>query len=67
MKKKTKKTLKCVLIITTIVLASYGTVKLYDFISQDLTNKIKKGVTQGILSTLNPLNWPGKIFGSKNK
>lgn len=62
-----KKILIALSIIITIILLSYGAVKLYNYVIQDATQKIRKGVAEGVGEGIggaaNPLSWPGKIFG----
>jgi hypothetical protein len=63
-----KRTLIALAIIITIILLSYGAVKLYNYVIQDATQKIKKGVAEGVgegVGGANPLSWPGKLFGGK--
>ena len=58
-----KKIIKFLIILTILAAASYGAYRLYHFVIEDATRRIKKGVSKGIVQSLNPLNWPKKIFG----
>jgi hypothetical protein len=66
MKKALKRFLITIFVIATLILAGYGAVKLYNFVIEDATKKIKKGVADGVGGALNPLSWPGRLFGHKS-
>jgi hypothetical protein len=62
-----KKTLITLSVIAFIASLGYGGYRLYDYAVKEAIARIKKSVRaqvrSGILSTINPLTWPGKIFG----
>ncbi len=62
------KYLKWILIIffvlTGVVITGYGAYRIYDYLIEDATKRIKKGISEGIGEgvggAINPLNWLGK-------
>ena len=52
-----------------IILLSYGAYKLYNYVIEDATKRIKQSVSEGVKEGLgkavNPLKWPKGIFGGK--
>lgn len=65
MNKIFKKKLIVVFVISSALLLGYGGYKLYNYVVEDITRRVKLGVSKGIVDALNPLKWPGKIFGGK--
>lgn len=66
-----KKIVIGLIIIATTLLIAYGGYRLYNYAIENAIERIKKGVTTGIrkkvTSAINPLTWPGKIFGHHKK
>ena len=62
MKKSSKKWLKRFIIIMTLLFASYGGYKLYDYALEEITERVKQGVSKGIRETINPISWIKKLF-----
>ena len=62
MKKFVKKLIKWLFIIILLILTAYGVIRLYNYVVKDITARIKKGVSEGVSETVNPLKWPKKIF-----
>jgi hypothetical protein len=65
MNKIVRKKIIAILVLISVLLAGYGSFRLYNYIVADITRRVKEGVSKGIVDTLNPLKWPGKIFGRK--
>ncbi|MBX9831166.1 hypothetical protein K2X40_04380 [Candidatus Babeliales bacterium] len=57
------KLFRAILVLALLLGAGYGAIKLYNFVIDDATRKIQKGVAKGIGNAINPLNLPGKLFG----
>lgn len=41
--------------------------RIYNAAVEDATRRIRQEVSKSIVDTVNPLKWPGKIFGRKSK
>ncbi len=69
MDKNMKKLITAFVIVVFITIAAYIGYQVYNYAVEQATARIKKGVeegiSQGIGDTINPLTWPGKIFGPK--
>lgn len=66
MKTQLKKIAYGVVLIASICVISYGAYVLYDVVMLDVAERIKTAVTEGIqeglLNTVNPLNWPQALI-----
>ena len=62
-----KKLIVFVLVIAVLAAAGYGAFRLYNYVVQDVTSRVKKGVSEGvsggIVDAVNPLKWPKKLLG----
>lgn len=58
-------------IFITLGLIGYGGYRLYNYAIEVAIMRIRKGVTKGIMKgageVINPLKWPGLLFGKKHK
>jgi hypothetical protein len=63
---KKKKKMKFFWIVITTLIVGYGVYCLYDYAVKDAIRRIKaevsKSVKRSMLSAINPLSWPGKLF-----
>ena len=54
-----------------LALIGFGGYKLYNYAVEKAIEKIRANVAAevkaGIIDTINPITWPGKIFGRKRK
>jgi hypothetical protein len=48
-------------------LIGYIGYRVYDAAVENLTKRIRQEVSNEVVDTINPLKWPGKIFGHKHK
>jgi hypothetical protein len=67
MNKWVKRLIIILISLAALLLIGYGGYKLYNYALDVATKRIRKsvakGVTQGVGDSINPLKWPGKIFG----
>lgn len=66
MKKSVKIKLIIAILIGSIALG-YGGYKLYNHLVDEITQRVRKSASKGVIDALNPFSWPGKIFGGKKK
>ena len=63
----TKKIIWLIVLLVGLPLAGFGIYKLYEYIVQDVTARVRQGVSEGVskgvTDVVNPLKWPKKIFG----
>ena len=56
-----KKILRFFLILITIFAVAYAGYRIYDYIVQDITQRVRQGVSEGIgkgiVGVFNPINW----------
>lgn len=50
-----------------VIFTGYGAYRLYNYLVEDATKRIKQGVAEGVSGAMNPLSWPGKILGGGGK
>lgn len=62
-----KKSTKWLLIFLATIFIGYGGYKLYNYAVEVAIKRIKSSIRESIVDTVNPLKWPGKIFGHKKK
>lgn len=62
-----KKIINWLIIFLVIFLIGYIGYRVYDAVVQDITKRIRREVSSEIVDTINPLKWPGKIFGHRRK
>jgi len=67
MKKSFKTKLIVVLALVGALLLGYGGYGLYNRMVEDITQKVRKSASKGVVDALNPFTWPGKIFGGGKK
>lgn len=65
MKKKLKRKLIVIFIFISALLIGFGGYKLYNYIVDDITRKVRKSASRAVVDALNPFAWPGKILGGK--
>lgn len=61
MKKKLKRKLIAIFILISALLIGFGGYKLYNYIVEDITKKVRKSAARGVVDALNPFSWPDKI------
>jgi predicted negative regulator of RcsB-dependent stress response len=62
-----KKILNWLIIILVIILIGYVGYRIYDAAVENAAKRVRAEVSKGIADTINPLKWPGKIFGGHKK
>lgn len=67
MSKKNKRIVKFIFVLAGIILMSYGVYKGYNYVLENITRRIKQGVSEGVgkgvVGVINPLSWPRRIVG----
>ena len=62
-----KKIVNWLIVFLLIFLIGYIGYRIYGVAVENIAKRVRQEVSSGIIDTINPLKWPGKIFGHKRK
>ncbi len=62
-----KKILSWSIVFLLIFLIGYIGYRVYGVAVENIAKRVRREVSSGIVDTINPLKWPGKIFGHRHK
>lgn len=62
-----KKIINWLIIILIVFLIGYIGYRVYDAAVENFIKRVRQEVSKEVIGTINPLKWPGKIFGHSSK
>lgn len=58
-----KKLFNMFIILLAIIFVACMGYKIYNAAVEDITKRVRREASKGVIDTINPIKWPGKIFG----